>query len=95
MTRAATPEETAEVTNLIAEIFPNKTLISRDCILDLIEATPDKYPAIMANQGRLRFEIVTRVMNQRYVLWNQTAQKPRGRVWVLNNQKQGVACVSC
>ena len=92
MTRKPTDREIAEVLSLIE--VSGKSLISRGYIVDIIEATPEEYPALARYDERIRADIVSQIMNQRFNLRNQTAKKPRSRVWVIN-QQTGVQCASC
>jgi len=88
MTRPANEAEIAEVSGIIAKLLPIKSLVSRDYIHDLVTNEPKRYPALMALPVRMRLKIIAEVMNQRFFLWNQAAQKPRGKVWMLTTEKK-------
>lgn len=96
MTRPANEAEIAEVSGIISNLLPVKSLVSRDYIHDLITDEPKCYPALMALPVHMRLGIIAKVMNQRFFLWNQAAQKPRGKVWMLTPEKKTeVQCASC
>lgn len=85
----------AEVQALILSLMDQRTMISRGYIEDAITANPDRFPEMSSLPVLIRRDIISQIMNQRFHLLNQTAQRPKAKVWVLNSPKQGVACVSC
>ena len=95
MTRSPTPPEVAEVQALILSLMDQRTVISRGYIEDAIAAEPDRFPELSSIPILIRRDMISQIMNRRFYLLNQTAQRPKSRVWVLNSPKQEVACVSC
>lgn len=63
---------------------PKNTMISRPAIEYEITTNPEQYPVLSRQSSRYVKQVITRVMNSQFTLWNHEKQGNRANwVWVI------------
>lgn len=95
MSRNPTQGEIQDIFAVIALLPSGTEVVSRNKILDYITEEPNCYPALWRLSTAIQLDVITRVMNQHYPLRNQTAHRPKARVWDLTSPKMEVSHAIC
>jgi hypothetical protein len=79
-----------EIIYVVTEIIGEKTgLVSQRHIEDHILADPSLFPILSRLSQKSRRNMISRIMNDRYELWNNCSRfKKRNFVWNLHSKKE-------